>query len=478
MRACLTLVVSLSFLSVVGCEGTVGVEETSQTESANTAGDRRDPANAKSDRVGGTSSVWGRKITLHLSDPDNAAWASIDNGDPGDEAWLDRSFEGGKRWDGKVGKTKIPNGQHGWRTLMYDVDDLGAMRVGAMRACGKAGNRPEVTCTSWLRTTVNAGNRLDAAATALMQLYDGGNGKWRDIGWWNTANAMTALLDYEKQTGSRTYSYAIANTFDKNKGHDFTNEYMDDTGWWGLAWVRAYDLTRDSRYLDMARRDAEYMWRFKDDKCGGGVWWRDDKTYKNAITNELFVKLAASLHNRMPGDTSWRDRGLDVWRWFKNSGMINGEHLVNDGLDGNCKNNNGTTWTYNQGVLLGALVELADATNDSSLVQEAKVLANASTASSSLNPGGTLREPCESSADACGVDGPSFKGIYVRNLGELDQKLADHPYRAYLDRQADTAYAKDRTSLDQYGVHWNGPIDTIDAARQHSALDLLTAAAK
>ncbi len=452
-------------------------DEPTASEADELTGDRRDPAGARGDRIAATSTVWGRRIALHLSDADDGAWASIDNGSPNDEAWLDRSFDGGVTWEGRLGKTKIPGGRRGWRTMMYRVDDFAKHAVGAVRACGKAGDRVEITCTPWFRTTVNAESRLDAAATALMQLYDPGKGLWRSIGWWNSANALTALIDYSRATGSTAYRYAIADAFDKNDGDGFTNEYMDDTGWWGLAWVRAYDLTGDARYLAMARRDADYIWSFEDGTCGGGVWWRNDKKYKNAVTNELFIKLSASLHNRIPGDTTYLSRAEKVWRWFSASGMINAKHLVNDGLDGACKNNGGTTWTYNQGVILGALVELHRATGRSDLLDTARRLAEASTTAPDLHPGGILREPCESSADACGGDGPTFKGVFVRNLGELDRYLPARPYRAYLAAQADAAYAKNRTTLDQYGVHWAGPFDKLDASRQGSALDLLTAAA-
>ncbi|WP_394834129.1 glycoside hydrolase family 76 protein [Pendulispora rubella] len=436
----------------------------------------RDPAVAGADRAAAAATVWSRTIALHLSDADAMGWASIDNGDPGDEAWLDRSFDGGRTWEpggSKLGATTIPSGRRGWRTLMYNVDDPAARGIGALRACGKAGNRPEIACTPWFRTA--ASTRVEAAATALMQLYDNGTGLWKTTGWWNSANALTAMLDYWTRTGKASYRYAIANTFDKNRGNDFTNEYLDDTGWWGLAWVRAYDLTGEPRYLDMAKKTAEYMNTYRDGTCGGGVWWRTDKSYKNAITNELFIKLTAALHNRIAGDTMYLQRARETWQWFQASGMINANNLVNDGLDSaTCRNNGQTTWTYNQGVILGALVQLHDATGDASLLTKARQLADASSASTALNPSGILREPCE--GGDCGADGPSFKGIYVRNLGELDRALAGRPYRVYLQRQADAAFARNRTTLDQYGLHWNGPFDHVDAARQHSGLEAHVAA--
>ncbi len=225
----------------------------------------------------------------------------------------------------------------------------------------------------------------------------------------------------------------------------------------------------------MAKRDADYLWSFQDDRCGGGIWWSTERSYKNAITNELFIKLAAAIHNRTPGDTKYVGQASQIWRWFSASGMINGQHLVNDGLDGQCRNNGGTTWTYNQGVILGGLVELAKATKDDALLRAARELADASTTDAALNPGGILREPCEASADHCGKDGPSFKGIFARNLGELNRALAGRPFDAYLDRQAAAVEAHSDT-LGQIGVSWSGSADALDAARQHSAVDALTAA--
>ena len=62
----------------------------------------------------------------------------------------------------------------------------------------------------------------------------------------------------------------------------------------------------------MAKKDADYIYSFKDDKCGGGVWWSKEKKYKNAITNELFIKLAAAIHNRAPGDTKYLAQATEV----------------------------------------------------------------------------------------------------------------------------------------------------------------------
>jgi hypothetical protein len=438
--------------------------------------DGRDPALAPSDREPVAVALWGRRISLHVNDTDSMGWAVVGTGRQGDQVWLDRSYDGGRTWnaDSRLGDTAVPAGATGWRTMMFNVDDWANRGVGALRACGKAVDHPEIACTGWARSTWNAYDRRTAAATALMQFYRNDTGLFATTGWWNSANALTAVIDGIRVSGMGSYSYAIATTYDRNVGAglgQFRKDYLDDTGWWALAWIAAYDLTGQRRYLDTARAGADHMHGFWDGICGGGVWWSTARSYKNAITNELYVQVNAALHRRLAGDTTYLARARAGWTWFAGTGMINGAGMVNDGLTSACQNNGQPAWSYNQGVVLAALTELYRATGDQSYLTRARQLAGASTTNTTLNPNGVLREPCEPSN--CEPDGPSFKGAYVRGLGALNAALADRPYTTYLRRQADTAHAANRNALNAYGLRWAGPLDRTDAARQQSAVDLM-----
>jgi predicted alpha-1,6-mannanase (GH76 family) len=337
--------------------------------------------------------------------------------------------------------------------------------------------------------TVNARDRAEAAVEAMMGFYDVETGRWDPAApWWQSGNALQALLDYMvKSRSTKPYMWAVENTVEKQReplpwwpegGGEFRADSTDDTGWWALAMIRLYDLTRDREYLEIATIDEAYIRQYWDDVCGGGLWWDiPQKTYKNAISIELYIKLLASLHNRIRGDTVYLERAIEAWNWLKNSGMINRENLINDGLQtqtGSCDSNLGTTWTYNQGVILGGLAELFRATGDRGYLSAARRIATAVTTSPSLSPNGILTEPCEP-ANTCNADQAAFKGIFARNLDELDSVLPGHPYRRYLRAQADSAYAFDRNDSDQYGLRWAGPFDRADIARQESAVSLLTA---
>lgn len=293
----------------------------------------------------------------------------------------------------------------------------------------------------------------------------------------NSANCLTALLDYFTVTGSQNYRYVIDEMFEKNKNEafgNFTNDYIDDVLWWGLAWINAYDLTGNVKYLEMAKIDSDYGYSFKDNVCGGGLWWSTDKDYKNAIPNELFIKLAAALHNRIPGDTQYLSQAVEVWNWFKNSGMINQDNLINDGLDDDCKNNGRVTWSYNQGVILGGLRELYAATGEEKYLDEAKRIVEAVFQSNQLTPNGILTDyGCE--PGDCGGDVPTFKGVFVRNLGELNRFLAEKPYSEWLKRQADSNWNNNRNTLSQFGLRWAGTWDKTDGSRQASAFESFTA---
>jgi hypothetical protein len=142
--------------------------------------------------------------------------------------------------------------------------------------------------------------------------------------------------------------------------HAWLDGFYDDDLWWALAWINAYDVTHHQQYLDLAEGIFLAVARTWGTNCwNGGIYWSWEKNYVNAIANELFFSTAAHLANRIQSRKQtyldWAKKSLD---WFFASGMINSEGTINDGLTDKCQNNGKTTWSYNQGVILGGLVEL------------------------------------------------------------------------------------------------------------------------
>lgn len=345
-------------------------------------------------------------------------------------------------------------------------------------------------CDAAIFPQVNPGSSVTAAQTytqqaasaiqTLQQWYLPTTGLYASpSGWWNAANSITVLADYERVSGDTSYYPVIANTFTaaQTSHANFVNMYYDDDGWWALAWIDAYDVTGNPAYLSMAETIFTAITGAWDSTCGGGVWWSTSRTYKNAIPNELFLSIAAKLANRTSGSAratylSWAQQEL---AWFKSSGMINAQSLVNDGLNSSnpsaCTNNGGATWSYNQGVILGGLVELYRADNDPTLLPQAEAIANATIAN--LTQNGILTDPGSMS----GGDAPQFKGVFLRNLMALYVADPDPRYQAFAEANAKSIVAGDQGPHCEFGALWQGPFDSADATRQTSALDALIAAA-
>jgi len=311
----------------------------------------------------------------------------------------------------------------------------------------------------------------------LQSWYAEETGLWKTTGWWNGANALTVMVAYGKLSNRSDLLAVIANTFERNSAKHFLNEYYDDEGWWALGWAGAYELTHDARYLDAAEQIFADMAGGWDETCGGGIWWKKPKQYKNAIANELFLSVAAKLAS-LAQDPEKKAKYLDwaerEWKWFSASGMINADKLVNDGLDASCKNNRRTAWTYNQGVILGGLTTLARVSGETGPLEAAQAIALSAIARLT-DLEGILHDPCEPAR--CGNDAPQFKGIFVRNLAVLNAAVPVPGFRAFLRRNAESI-RKNRDAEGRFGLVWSGSSEVKTAATQVSALDALVAAAE
>ncbi|MFC7490408.1 MULTISPECIES: GH92 family glycosyl hydrolase [unclassified Knoellia] len=335
--------------------------------------------------------------------------------------------------------------------------------------------------------------RTKDAVGVLMESYDPEKA-WFPSSWWNSAVALETVGDYMQRTGDRQYLDEMDRTFERNKGvfpagelsgdpllGNFTSRAIDDSEWWALTWLQAYDLTKDRKYLDMAVTIGNYVQGYWDTTCGGGVWWDAEKTYKNAVTTGLYVRLTAELHNRIAGDTVWLERSQAGWKWLMGSGMVNADGLVNDGLTGACANNGGTVWSYNQGLFIGAGLELWRATGDAQVLATSRRLADSAITSPALVTDGVLTEKCDAVDASCDDNAKQFKGIFMRYFMDLNDTVKEPRHQAFVDRQATSVWTAGRDGEGRLGQRWAGADsvahpNVFDWRTQASALSALIAA--
>jgi predicted alpha-1,6-mannanase (GH76 family) len=173
------------------------------------------------------------------------------------------------------------------------------------------------------------------------------------------------------------------------------------------------------------------------------------------------------------------------WDWFFSVGLIGSDNMVSDGVD---KDNNcaptGSKFTYNQGVILGAAAELYKATGNQTILEQAAVLANASSAAGSAitDSNGILHDGCDES-DSCDDTAAMFKGPYIRGLAKLQLAYPHDNWKDFIITNAQSIcnndlyfVQSDSGSSCSLGEDWAGPYDTATAITQGAALDALNAA--
>jgi len=359
-----------------------------------------------------------------------------------------------------------------------------------------------------------------SATDTLQNWYNETTGLWETTGWWNSANVLTMLADLTDADSSSVNNITqsvFATTFEnaqktnlgqvrkalvQNKAVDtdtcyranctidvsdvqvepkgFLNDLYDDEGWWALAWIKISGLTGQPEYMEAAETIFEDMVSTGANATCGGIWWDRTREHNTAIANELFLSVAAHLANRVEDSgrkAYYKSWALKQWDWFKNSGLINSNNTINDGIDlDSCKNANDTVWSYNQGVILGALVELnrADPGKEGEYISTAKRIASAAIDDLS-DDNGILHDPHEPNL---GADGPQFKGVFMRNLYTLYTVTNEDKFKQYIQRNAQSIWDNARDEkTGVLGPVWSGPYKEASAASHSSAMDALVAAA-
>lgn len=288
---------------------------------------------------------------------------------------------------------------------------------------------------------------------------------------WQRFVIVDALIDYETRTRDHAWRGRVDAAVRNRSGLALN----DDALWAVIASVHAWNGDHDPALLDYAsstyRRLVTTYW---DDRCQGGLWWDPARSYKNAITNELLLYASTQLF-LATGEQEYRDWALRSWSWISRSSMIGADGLVNDGLDGSCRNNGQPYFTYNQGVLIGGLTDLAGITGDPAYRDLAARTALAATRLLST-PGGILREPVAS----IGSDGFMFKGVFAYHLGHLLDAMPAGPEREELLRwsraNAEAVWQASDSGVRAIGSDWSDATSRAGAASQASGLAILLVA--
>ncbi|KAH7923716.1 glycoside hydrolase family 76 protein [Leucogyrophana mollusca] len=353
--------------------------------------------------------------------------------------------------------------------LLKPLALLAAVSVSSLQHGANAAALTRRQCSSTLAEATVIANELQS------KYYNTGTGQYNDGELWTDANTLEDLHNLMLATGNNDYgtvadgSYIGKAALNPNTDWaSFLGGSNDDSQWvilalWKIADYKAARGLDNSAYMSSAAKIYDIIAGQWDDTCGGGVWWSTAHTYKNAITNELFLLTSASGYLRTKNQT-YLDNANKEWAWLSASGMRGSNGLFNDGLDlTTCKNNGETAWTYNQAVVASGLGALYSATGDSSLLDQAQISLDA-TISSSLTDNNILRESCDNAAantTVCDHDQQIFKGIWTKHmqyyLDTANDASRTSRYSGFLDSQYSAVIHYGKNAANDIGSVWYAP---------------------
>ena len=309
----------------------------------------------------------------------------------------------------------------------------------------------------------NGGSQyLDAAEPTNNQL----------TGYWTFAQAFDALLDGVERTGGRHFSGLVGSFYVGQGARGWSSDFYDDENWMALALMRAFDWTKDRAYLDRAvtlYQDITNAWDSTSARPGG-IWWDRAHTQKATASNAGPVITGARLAAKT-GNTTHLTFARQVYDHWRTTMVDPTTYEVADHV-----NPDGTIvrwrFTYNEGLMIGAAVDLYLATGEARYLSDAHSIARAmvrdqtrSTAAGAVLFDGTNT--------GCTGDCAQFKGIGYRYLAALFRMDPTHAeYRPVLEGSAAALWTLARNATSGlFSIDWAGPpLNSAITGQQSSAV--------
>jgi len=295
--------------------------------------------------------------------------------------------------------------------------------------------------------------------------------------WWH-AHTIDSLLDgYNRSKNDRYMDYIqkeYNGTFAAN-GNTFLHNWYDDMEWMALALLRLWDTTKNPVYQEQVLllwEDIKTAWN---DNMGGGMSWKKDQLdYKNTPANAPAAILAFRLYQRLQreDDLAW---GVKILNWNMENLTDPVTGIVWDGINrlGDKKIDIEWNFTYNQGVVIGALIELYKINQSQECLEQAVKIARETKRLFVDTNDGII--PYEG-IDDCGL----FKGILVRYLYDLIELYPGlDEIKDMILMNAQCVIEKGMNEKGLIGGNWEEKENyCVDLAQHLSGIMLLEVAAK
>lgn len=246
----------------------------------------------------------------------------------------------------------------------------------------------------------------------------------------------------------------------------------DDIMWWVISLARAYEITKDTKYLALSESGFRRVWSGSSvvgdngsyDPVGGGLYWLWDQNNpsvrtdngKMACINYPTVVAAMTLYNATK-NVDYLDKAKEIYDWSRKNLFD-----ITIGRVADSRHGTGVDWkahTYNQATCIGAAVMLYKETGDVKFLNDAVAAANF-TKNYMSDANGIIRH-----------EGGEEQGVYNAILAQYMTRLIQDGNRPefipWLRKNINQAWSLREPSTNLMGKNYNAaptfPLSCYDA---------------
>ncbi|NDV60684.1 glycoside hydrolase family 76 protein [Bacteroides sp. 519] len=229
------------------------------------------------------------------------------------------------------------------------------------------------------------------------------------------------------------------------------DRFYDDNVWLGIDFTDAYQITKNTPYLDKARMIWEFIRSGTDDKLDGGIYWCEQKKdSKNTCSNAPGSVLALKLF-RATNDSVYFKEGKFLYEWTQKNLQDSTDYLYYDNINlsgriGKAK------FAYNSGQMIQSAVLLYKLTGNKNYLTDAQNVAKACY-NFFFND---YTAPTGKQFRLLRKGDVWFIAVMLRGFIELYKADHDYTYLAAFQDNLDYAWKHSKDENGLFGTDWSG----------------------
>ncbi|MDB5103726.1 MAG: hypothetical protein JWP91_1415 [Fibrobacteres bacterium] len=288
------------------------------------------------------------------------------------------------------------------------------------------------------------------------------------LDYWMWAHAWETEMDAYERTKDPALLQRIKDTYtgfiahNGSNGTDLSNNaYNDDIAWWVLAATRAYELTQDTVYRALAKKNFDWMYSTQwDTTWGGGIWWQNrSRGQKNTCSTIPMAIVGFKLAKQL-STPAYATKALAMQNWVRKR-LLRPSGEVADRVTATAHGDS-VVWgplSYNHGIFIYSSYLAFVQTKDSAYFKEAQATADY-----------FKRDKCDAqgimpdekgSGGNTSNDAGMYKTVFVHYMMRFVIEAKQNQYLPWMNANAASLWNNRRKTDNLMWFCWGTPAPTV-----------------